>query len=117
MSYDLRIGVRVEGTDKIVAIAEPYYSNPTYNLSKMFRACMNWDFTQGEYYKCSDVIENIAHGIKELRTNKDEYYQYEPANGWGSIRGALDTLEGLFQCINETAEDTELSLEHLYVAW
>ena len=117
MSYDLRIGVKVEGAGKIVMIAEPELANPTYNLGNMFRACMGWDYKQGEYYKCSNVIGNIANGIKELRTNKKQYVKYEPSNGWGTISGALETLESLWECINETAEYNDLSLENLYVAW
>ena len=62
MSYDLRIAVKVDGCDKFAEIAEPEYSSPTYNLGKMFRACTGWDYKQGEYYKCSDVIGNIEKG-------------------------------------------------------
>lgn len=46
MSYDLRIAVKVDGCDKFAQIAEPEYSNPTYNLGKMFRACTGWDYKQ-----------------------------------------------------------------------
>ena len=42
MSYDLRIGVKVEGTDIIAVIAEPRLSSPTYNLRDMFVACMDF---------------------------------------------------------------------------
>lgn len=59
MSYDLRIAVKVDGCDKFAGIAEPEYSSPTYNLGKMFRACTGWDYKQGEYYRCSEVIGNI----------------------------------------------------------
>ena len=78
MSYDLRIAVKVDGCDKFAQIAEPEYSSPTYNLGKMFRACTGWNYKQGEYYKCSDVIGNIEKGVKELRANKAQYKQYEP---------------------------------------
>ena len=64
MSYDLRIAVKVAGVPKnepdlYVVIAEPELSNPTYNLGEMFRACTGWDYDQGEFYKVSDVYENI----------------------------------------------------------
>lgn len=115
MSYDLRIAVKVDGCDKFAQIAEPEYSSPTYNLGKMFRACTGWDFNQGEYYKCSDVIGNIENGVKELRTNRVQYKQYEPENGWGTIASAVVALENLRDCIYEQAE--EIPLECLYVAW
>ena len=41
MSYDVRFGVKVEGMNGyIVVIDAPAYSGPTYNLRKMFVACM-----------------------------------------------------------------------------
>ena len=43
MSYDLRIGVKVEGTDIIAVIGEPEKSSPTYNLREMFVTCMDWN--------------------------------------------------------------------------
>lgn len=91
------------------------YSSPTYNLGKMFRACTGWGYKQGEYYKCSDVIGNIEKGVKELRTNKAQYKQYEPENGWGTVASAVVALESLRDCIYEQAE--EIPLDCLYVKW
>lgn len=115
MNYDLRIAVKVDGCDKFAQIAEPEYSNPTYNLGKMFRACTGWNYKQGGYYKCSDVIGNIEKGVKELRANKAQYKQYEPENGWGTVASAVVALENLRNCIYEQAE--EIPLDCLYVAW
>ena len=115
MSYDLGIAVKVDGCEKFAEIATPEYRSPTYNLGKMFRACTGWNFKQGEYYRCSDVIGNIEKGIRELRTRKEQYKQYEPENGWGTIQSALNALEKLRDCIYEQAE--EIPLECLYVSW
>ena len=115
MSYDLRIAVKVYGCAKFAEIDEPEYSSPTYNLGKMFRTCTGWDFKQGEYYKCSEVIGNIEKGIKELLTNKAQYKQYEPENGWGTVSSAIITLERLRDCIYKQA--LEIPLDCLYVAW
>ena len=115
MSYDLRIAVKVDGTDIFAQIAEPEYANPTYNLGDMFRACMDWNYTQSEYYPCSEVITNIERGIRELRTNKSAYIKYNPSNGWGDISSALRSLESLRECIYEQAE--EIPIEHLWMAW
>ena len=49
MSYDLRIGVTVEGTDIIAVIAQPDKHSPTYNLGTMFRKCTGWDFEQSKW--------------------------------------------------------------------
>lgn len=115
MSYDLRIAVKVDGTDIFAQIAEPEYASPTYNLGKMFRACMNWEYKQGEYYNCGQIIGNVEHGIRELRTNRKAYLKYNPSNGWGDISSALRALESLRECIYEQAED--IPIEHLWMAW
>ncbi|HGQ3295440.1 TPA: hypothetical protein ACL8J6_001418 [Streptococcus pneumoniae] len=48
MSYDLEILAKIESGDYI-CIAEPKNSSPTYNLGRMFRVAMNWDFDQGQF--------------------------------------------------------------------
>ena len=88
MSYDLRIGVKVENTDIIAVIDEPERNSPTYNLGKMLRACTGWDFDQGEWYKVSEVLPLIEHGVKELYINEDAYKQYNAPNGWGTTISA-----------------------------
>lgn len=115
MSYDLRIGVKVEGWGKIVEIGEPELAHPTYNLGRMFRVATGWPYIQGEYYKCSDVIDKIESGIRELRIRPSAYRQYNPPNGWGTLEGAIRVLESLRDCIYEYAED--IPIEYLYVAW
>ena len=116
MSYDIEIGVRIYDTDLYVCIAEPKYSSPTYNLSMMFRAATGWDFEQGKWYRCEEVIPMIENGIRELRINKDgKYFSLEPKNGWGTISSAVECLESMRDCIYRTAE--EIPIEHLWVRW
>lgn len=115
MSYDLRLAVKVEGCGAMVEIGEPELANPTYNLGKMFRACTGWDYSQGEYYRCSEVIEKIERGIRELRTNPWKYKSLEPSNGWGTLDGAIRVLESLRTYIYERAED--IPIDCLWVAW
>lgn len=115
MSYDLRVAVKVEGCDKYADIAEPEYASPTYNLRDMFVACMDWDYKQGEYYSCKEVLPKIEHGINELTYNDKKYVKYNPPNGWGDLRGALEALISLRECILEQAE--EIPLECLYMSW
>lgn len=114
MSYDLRLAVKTE-YGSFVEIGAPDYDSPTYNLGEMFRACTGWDYNQGEYYKCSEVIDKIEHGIRELTCNRSEYLQYNPPNGWGDLPGALMCLISLRDYIYERGED--IPLEYLYVAW
>lgn len=125
MSYDLAIHVKVEGCDKYAMIAEPEYSNPTYNLGGLFRACMKWNYSQSEkdvdgnyqtrYYRCDSVIKYVERGLKELHTNGKAYTHLLPSNGWGTMSGAINALESLRTCIYEQAE--EIPLECLYMSW
>lgn len=114
MSYDLRVAVKVEGCDKYADIAEPEYADPTYNLRDMFVACMEWDYEQGKYYRCDEVIPKIEHGIKELIEHKSKYEKYT-VNSWGTIGSAISALESLRTCIYDQAE--EIPLNCLYMCW
>lgn len=121
MSYDLRLGVKVEGTDIIAVIDEPEYHRPTYNLGEMFRACTGWDFEQSKWYRVSDVLPLIQHGINELRYNEKEYVKYNAENGWGTTSSALKALQSLEECIRQNITSgwrwQEIPAEHLWVAW
>lgn len=116
MSYDLRFSVKVADTDDLfVTFETPEYDTPTYNLGQMFRACTGWDYNQGERYLVSDVIDKIEHGIKELHTKRKEYEKYNSPNGWGTIDGAIESLESLRDKAYEIAED--IPMDKFYVSW
>lgn len=118
MSYDLEVGVKVEGAPNLYAcIATPERDHPTYNLGKMFRVCTGWDFNQSEWYPCAEVLPKIEHGIHELRTNRKKYEKYSPANGYGTTSSAVAALESLRDCIYHQVDYEELPLECLYVRW
>lgn len=115
MSYDIELGVRIYDTDLYARIAEPEYANPTYNLGQMFRAATGWNFDQGKWYRCEDVITNILQGIGELVLRPSKYKVLEPKNGWGTIQGARECLESMRDCIYEHAE--YIPIEHLWIRW
>lgn len=115
MSYDLKVSVKVEGCDKYADIGYPEFDHPTYNLRDMFVKCMDWEYVQGNVYRCSDIIGKVERGIKELETNRAKYEKYNPPNGWGNIDSALVTLVSLKECIYETAED--IPIGYLYMRW
>ena len=84
---------------------------------------MGWDFKQGEYYRVSDVYQNIVRGIINLREHEEEFEKYNSPNGWGTTVGALKALESLKQCIDEIEDPNDWSGWNtfpktlLYVAW
>ena len=115
MSYDIRICVKIEGYHGYAEIDEPEYDSPTYNLGDMFRACMDWNYTQGQEYPCDYVIKKVEHGINELRTHRAKYEKYNPPNGWGDLDEAIRVLESLRECIYQNAEN--IPIEYLYMRW
>ena len=126
MSYDLRIAVKVDGAERgneYAVIEEPEFSSPTYNIGEMFRRCMGWDFKQGEYYRVSDVYQNIVRGILNLREHEEEYEKYNSPNGWGTTETALKVLESLKKCIDDIENPNDwggwntFPKNLLYVAW
>ena len=122
MSYDLQLGVKVEGGDNLfVTVATPERDNPTYNLRDMFVACMDWGYRQGEWYSVPDVLPKIQHGINELKFNGAAYKKYNATNGWGTVESALLHLESLEKCIQETCVEGgkwgEIPMKLLYMRW
>ena len=123
MSYDLRLAVKVSGAEDLYAVIdEPDLSSPTYNIGDMLRACTGWEFVQSEWYKVSDVLQLIEHGIHELRFNEKEYKKYNAPNGWGTTSSALAALESLLECIMRNGPGAgwtwhEIPLDSMYVAW
>lgn len=103
--------------EKYVEIGIPEYDSPTYNLRDMFVACMNWDYDQGKYYRCSEVIKRVKHGISNLAYHREEFIQYNAPNGWGTIDDAFDCLSSLKTSIYNVSEEYDLPLEHLYMRW
>ena len=129
MSYDIRIAVKAYGAEKgneYAVIAEPEFSEPTYNIGEMLRKCTGWDFEQGEYYRVSDVYQNIVRGIINLREHEEEYEKYNSPNGWGTTVTALKALVSLKQCIDNIEDPNgwtdwtgwnTFPKAMLYVAW
>lgn len=116
MSYDIRFAVKAEN-GQYVNFATPEYDTPTYNIGKMLRVAMDWDFTQGEYYRVSEIREKLVRGYCEVTANRRYYKQYEPDNGWGSVGTARDTLHSILERILEIEEDYGIPPEYIYMAW
>lgn len=112
MSYDIEFQVKTE-YGQFIKIGEPDHASPTYNLGKMFRTAMNWDFEQFKPYRVSDILPHIERGISELQNHPENYRQYEPENKWGTVETAIVTLESLVRFIN----NSEIPEEYLYMFW
>ena len=124
MSYNIRFGVKVAGTDKDVycVIGAPEYDSPTYNVREIFVKSMGWDYHQGEWYKASEILPLVKHGIEELSERGMDYKKYEPDNGWGSVSSALTALKSIYEWFYPVSEwerefDEDIPLECIYMKW
>lgn len=97
MSYDICWCVETvrenNDGDRFVVVHTPEYDSPTYNYRKMFVACMDWDYKQGEYYPMAEVLPKLQRGLEQLVEHPEKYRQYEPENGWGTLDGAIRCIE------------------------
>jgi hypothetical protein len=123
VSYDIRLGVKVDGAKDLYAVVdEPELASPTYNLGQMFRKCTGWNYEQGKWYKVSDVLPLIQHGIQELSYHPSAYKKYNAPNGWGTVESALESLKSMEKCIRDNSEDAsitwnEIPLDLMYIRW
>lgn len=121
MSYDVRLGVKVEGMNGYIAtIDQPEFASPTYNLRKMFVACMDWEYKQGKWYNCLEVFPKILRGQTKLMSHPRFYAKFSGSNGYGSVDTAKEFLDSLAKKIDEiVAVDgwNEIPLERLWVRW
>lgn len=115
MSYSIGIYVKVEGCDKFAEIAYPEYSSPSYNLGRLFRSCMDWNFKSEEYYRCDYAVERLNKGIKELMYCPKENLKLNPTLSMGSVASSLDILGSVRECILKQAEN--IPLECMYMKW
>ena len=126
MSYDIRFGVKVAGApeDCYAVIGQPERDSPTYNLRDMFVHCMDWDYTQGEWYPVTEVLPKIQHGITELKLHPKKYKKYEPNNGWGTLGGALECLQSIVKYLSPDSWEgiggtwnADIPTDCIYMRW
>lgn len=121
MSYDIQFGVKAAGTpdEHFAVIGEPECSSPTYNVGQMFRACMDWDYNQGEWYPMTEALEKVTHGLKEITDHEDRYLKYNPPNGWGDTGTVKRTLQSILDWVEEREHGWNggIPLECIYMRW
>jgi hypothetical protein len=117
MSYDIRFGVKVAGADDCYAvIGRPEYDSPTYNLRDIFVRSMDWDYHQGEWYKITEVLPRIKHGIIELTLHPQRYIKLEPES-WGTIGNAIKCLLSVVDYFSADNWDADVPIDCIYMRW
>ena len=83
---------------------EVFSGNITHNLGKMAEAagiyqCM-WRPEELNITKAQDLIVPLALGLSKLKSNPDEFRQYDSPNGWGKYENLVNFVEQYLQaCI------------------
>jgi len=118
MSYDIRICAKVEGCGKFVPLQTDYKFNtsPSYNLREIFVSSMEWDYKQGEYYKCDFVLEKVKNGINNLTDFYAKKNKTITIKRTSEIE-AISELYNIKYMIECTSEDYEVDPEYLYFRW
>lgn len=93
MSYDIDFRVKIEGVDRYISVGD-CDANITWNVGKIIRLSTGLEWKNEESNGlCKDVIPFIEKGLHELKTNGQEYKQYEAPNGWGTVSGTIRFFE------------------------
>lgn len=101
MSYNISFKVKVDGLDKYVNIGN-CDANITWNVRDIITKSTGLEWKNGANNGyCKDIIPRIIKGLKELRINRDIYKQYEPDNGWGTVKGTIQFFEDIITAWNE----------------
>lgn len=92
MSYDVSFCAKLEGIDQFVNVGGEY--NYTSNMSKAIAVASKQNKTISDFngMKTADVLPILKTIIWEFIDKPQEYRQYEPSNGWGSIETCLTFL-------------------------
>ena len=125
MSYDIRFGVKVSGTQEecYAVIGYPEYDSPTYNLRDIFVKSMGWNYHQGEWYKVSDILPKVQNGITELTLHPEKYKPLEPSNGWGTISSAIECLKSIVDYFGDNwnglggSWNADIPIDCIYMCW
>ena len=124
MSYDIRFAVKVADTENMYAvIGEPENHSPTYNIGKLWRKAMDFDFEQGRWYPVAELIPHFERGIHELTFNAVAYRALEPENGWGNSGTALRAMQSIIGWLTDDWNglrggwNADSPIECIYMSW
>jgi hypothetical protein len=87
---------------------EVYSANITHNLGKMASAagiykCL-WRPDEHGIEKASQIIEPLEAGLGKLATNKAQFEEFNPPNGWGSWAGFVPWCANYLQACRDNPE-------------
>ncbi len=93
MGYSVRFEAKLEGAEQWVPVGESI--NHTSNTGNMIQEVCGLRPPSWDGKKCSELLPFIDKGIKQLRSNRQEYRKFEPSNGWGTVETTIVFLDAI----------------------
>lgn len=102
MSLDIELYVDVDTGGKEPRRLGLYDRNITHNLVPMWdKAGVGDILYEFDGQECGQHLETLQAGIAKMIAEKPVFEKLNPANGWGSYKGALDFLIEFAQAVAE----------------
>ena len=99
MSYDIELVIDTGGA-RPAAVTE--CQSPTYNLGPMFSLALGGNIREVLHGRQAfDVIPLLDKATAAMRRAPAKFKKLNPANGWGSYEGALESLCWLLEACKE----------------
>ena len=96
MSYDIRLEIDTGGAGP-ACLTETL--SPTYNLGPMFSLALGCGLRELSGKTAAECLPILRAGVAFMEDKPSECKALNPANGWGSYEGALQTLRTMVsQC-------------------
>lgn len=89
MGWD--ISIKEQKDDGTFEELDQYCLNYTHNTNFMWREA-GIKIDEWEGLRCRAVLDELNHGIKDLKENHTIYGMKNPDNGWGSCLGLIKVL-------------------------
>jgi hypothetical protein len=94
MSYDVSFKAKLEGIDQWVYVGAEWI-NHTSNTGAMIKEVCGSYPSKWDGMKCSELLPAIDKGVKLLRSHSQEYRQFEPSNGLGTVESTIEFLDAI----------------------
>lgn len=91
MSLDIYLGIKgMVHPDQPEYYGSIWSRNITHNLGRLWAALGCYEaLYESDGLQGKDILPALEESVMRLTTNRADYLQYNPSNGWGSIDHAI----------------------------
>ena len=87
---------KLEGAEQYVSVGDGWI-NHTSNTAAMIKEVCGSYPSMWNGKKCSEMIPMLESGISELEEHSEDYRQYEPGSGWGTVESTISFLDNILK--------------------